>query len=209
MQAIERIGINDSWVTLVIMIAIAILAVMKLLKPSQLYGYSISFVTSGFFQKRIEEDESFFTPFRLLLFLFSSIIISLFLALSTNIYTQNFITFIGVFFFVVVYIGLRVFIDKALAKILNISSVVNYFLYSKSGYLHTLCMWLLPVIIVYQYTFTNKIFLITSFALLLLFRFFLLLSNNKKLVISKLFYFILYFCTLEIAPLLIVYKTTT
>jgi hypothetical protein len=34
----------------------------------------------------------------------------------------------------------------------------------------------------------------------------LLFVNNKNLILNKLFYFILYICALEIAPLLFIYK---
>ncbi|AZJ33206.1 protein of unknown function [Tenacibaculum mesophilum] len=211
MKAIERVIYNDNWVTLVIILAIVLLAMMKLLKPTKLYGYTIAFVTPGFFHKRMEEGVSFFTPFKLLLFSFSIIVISLFLffTLVSEIYSHSFLAFLGLFLFVSVYFSVRFFLDYALANILGLSKTVNYFLYTKSGYLYVLSIWLFPIIILYQYTFTNKLFLIYSFCILLVFRVFLILTNNKKLVISKLFYFILYFCTLEIAPLLILYKTTT
>ncbi|CAM1345888.1 DUF4271 domain-containing protein [Tenacibaculum crassostreae] len=211
MQAIERIITNDSWITLVIVLAIVLLAVMKMLKPTKLYGYSIAFITSGFFHKRMEERASFFSPFNLLLFFFTTLIISLFLYLTivAELYTQSFLSFSGVFFFVLVYFLVRFLLDYIISHVLGLSSIISYFLYTKSGYLYVLSMWLFPVIILYQYTFTNKLFLISSFCVLLIIRAFLILSNNKKLVISKLFYFILYFCTLEIAPLLILYKTTT
>ncbi len=211
MQAIERIINDSSWITLVIVTAIILLALMKLLKPTQLYGYVVAFISPGFFHKRIEEGDSFFTPFRLFLFFFSTIVISLFLfqAVLAELYPQGFLAFLGLFFFVTTYLAIRVFLDHAIANILGLTPIITYFLYTKSGYLYVLCIWLLPFIIVYQYTFPNKLFLISSFCALLIIRAFLILNNNKKLVLSKLFYFILYFCALEIAPLLILYKTTT
>lgn len=211
MQAIERITNHDSWITLVIVLAIVLLAMMKSLKPTKLYGYSVAFITPGFFHKRTEEGASFFSPFKLFLFSFSTIVISLFLFLTliSEIYSHSFLAFLGLLLFVILYFLVRFFIDYALANILGLSSTVGYFLHTKSGYLYVLCIWLFPIIILYQYTFTSKLFLIYSFIILLIFRAFLILINNKKLVINKLFYFILYFCTLEIAPLLILYKTTT
>ncbi|WP_407704740.1 DUF4271 domain-containing protein [Tenacibaculum tangerinum] len=211
MQAVERITHNDSWIAIVIIVAIVLLAMMKLLKPTKLYGYAIAFVTPGFFHKRIEEGASFFSPFRLLLFTYSIIVISLFLflILPLEIHSQRFFAFLLLLLFVTLYLSARFLIDHILANILGLSSIINYFLYTKSGYMYVLCIWLLPFVILYQYTFHNKVFLLVSFVILLIFRALLILNNNKKLVISKLFYFILYFCTLEIAPLLILYKSTT
>ncbi|CAM1349235.1 DUF4271 domain-containing protein [Tenacibaculum insulae] len=211
MQAIERIINNDNWITLVIIFAFVLLAVMKLLKPTKLLGYTIAFFTPGFLNKRVEDNPPFYAPFTLFLFFFSTIIVSLFLFLVVipNTYEHSWLNYLILFSFTTIYFISRFFLDAFLANVLGLTSVTKYFLFTKSSYLKTLCLWLFPAIIIYQYTFTSKLFLLIIFLILFVFRAFLILKNNKKIVIRKLFYFILYFCTLEIAPLLIVYKITT
>jgi hypothetical protein len=46
------------------------------------------------------------------------------------------------------------------------------------------------------------------FVILLVLRYSLVLVNNKKLITNNLFYFMLYLCALEIAPLAIILKLT-
>ena len=209
MPAIERIITNNDWITLVIVFAVVLLAIMKLLKPTKLFGYTVAFVTSGFFKKKIENNASSRTPFQLLLSFFLVIVISLFIFLILYPINNGFFDYLLLFSFVTIYFVTKVVIDNILINILGISTVAKYFLITKYGYLKNLVLWLFPAIVLYQYAFLNKLFLLTFFGILFIFRAFLIVRNNKKIVISKLFYFILYFCTLEIAPLLIVYKITT
>ncbi|PKH49716.1 hypothetical protein CXF68_02955 [Tenacibaculum sp. Bg11-29] len=184
---------------------------MKLIKPNQLLGYTIAFFISGFFQKKTQDNTPFYSFFNLLLFTFSSITISLFLFLI--IYSEkqehNFFNFLVLLSILTTYFIVRHLLDYFLSNILGLSLATKYFLVTKSGYLNSLSLWLFPFIIIYQYAFNNSLFLIIIFFILFIFRLFLILINNKKIVILKLFYFILYFCTLEIAPLLIAYKIIT
>ena len=211
LQAIERVITDNNWITLVIIFAVVLLATLKLLRPNRLLGYLIAFLTPGFFKKKVEDNTSFYEPFNLLLFLFSSIIISLFLFLVLNFtpYKHNFINYLIVFSAVILYLSIKHFINIAITNTLGLSTILKYFLVIKSGYLKTLSLWLFPAIIVYQYMFNSNTFLLTIFGILFVFRAFLILKNNKRIVMRKFFYFILYFCTLEIAPLLIAYKITT
>ncbi len=211
MQAIERITNSDYWITLVILLSIVLLAIMKLLKPNKLLGYTLAFFTPGYFQKKAENRVAFFTPFNLVLFLFTTITLSLFLYLVflPVIYIKGVFNFIIIFCSILIYLFSKQILDKMFANILGLSDVTNYFLISKYGYLSSLSLLLFPFLILNLYAINNRVFIIGVFVFLFVFRAFLILYNNKKLVISKLFYFILYFCTLEIAPLLILYKTTT
>ncbi|NQV78269.1 MAG: DUF4271 domain-containing protein, partial [Lutibacter sp.] len=66
------------------------------------------------------------------------------------------------------------------------------------------------VLSVYLSEYKGLLFEITFlvFLLVLILRYVLILLNNKKLIFNNLFYFILYLCALEIAPLIIVLKLT-
>ncbi|WP_428743651.1 DUF4271 domain-containing protein [Tenacibaculum sp.] len=211
MQAVERIINNESWITIVILIAIILLSLMKLLNSDKLLGYATAFYTPGFFQKRVEDNPSFTSPFNLILFTYTAIVISLFafLVLLPKSFKHDFYTFSILFLCLLCYILFRKALDYFLVNVLGLTQILKYFLLTKLGYLYVSCLWLLPFVVLYQFTFKSPIFLISSFSILFVFRAFLILNNNKRIVIGKMFYFILYFCTLEIAPLLILYKTTT
>jgi hypothetical protein len=211
-QAQELINQGNSWFTLLILFAIVLLALLKLMKPTQLFGYTVAFFTPGFFQKKAEEPLSIFTPFNFVLFGFTALVLSLLGYELLQIYAPNdfgFLLFLGLFSGVFGYLFLRYLLDIFLSNVLGIRELINYFAYVKYGYLFTFALWLLPLLILYEYGIKNTTLLLVLTSILLIFRGFLVLFNNKNILISKLFYFILYFCTLEIAPLLILYKTTT
>jgi len=211
LQAIDRISTQDNWITLVIIFAIILLVIKKLIKPNLLLGYTIAFFISGFFKKKAQNNTPFYSSFNVLLFSFSYITISLFLFLLVypEKYNHNFFNYFILFSTLTTYFTIKQILDYFLSNILGLTFVTKYFLIAKSGYLNTLSLWLFPTIIIYKYAFKSTIFLLTIFLILFIFRVFLILINNKKIVILKLFYFILYFCTLEIAPLLIAYKIIT
>lgn len=208
MQATERIIVSQDWITGTIIVAFVLLFFMKVFKPSLLLGYAIAFFTSSFIEKRSEQNISYFSPFHTSLLLFSFITLSLavYFVFSFEDTTKSFSNFAVVLGFLILYYALKFSVDYIVATILGIEKRVRYFVFTKYGYLHTICLWLFPLIIIYQYKFTTILFLLIPLGLLLLFRLFLILQNNKKLIFNQLFYFILYFCTLEVAPLLILYK---
>ena len=211
MQALERVINYDYWISILFVIAFVILAILKLLKPNRLYGYIIAFFTPGFFHKQVEKNIAFFSSFQLILFTFTSLVLSLFFfeIAPTYLVSKNLQTLSYVFGVTTIYLFIRFLLDAFIVSVLGLKNLLGYFLYSKLGYLKTLSLWLLPILILNQYTIKSNLFLIIAFLLLIGFRFLLIIYNNKRLVVNKLFYFILYLCALEIAPLLILYKTTT
>lgn len=193
---------------MVFLLGFVLLFFMKNFQSSRLLGYSISFFTKGFFEKRAEEKPAFFSTFHVLLFFFSVLILTLFLyAVLPNKQTfNNFNSFLILALFIFTYLSIRYIIDYSFSILLGISEYVRYFIFTKSGYLYSLSIWLFPVLIIYFYGFKNSYFLWVCFIFLIILRFVLVLHNNKKLIIKHLFYFILYLCALEIAPLFILIK---
>ncbi|WP_369048038.1 DUF4271 domain-containing protein [Tenacibaculum sp. UWU-22] len=208
MQAIEREIISNNWITLLLLFALLLLAYTKALQPSKFYRYMFSFFLTGFIEKRMEEKPSIFSPLSVLQLLFSAICLSLFLFLMTNPINESlsFVSFLIFSLLFFTYFLLRGIIDFSLAKLYGVFNNFRYFLFSKYNYVYTLSLLLFPFIIVYVYGFKNRIFLASAFVILFLIRFFLVFSNNKKMILNYFFYFILYLCALEIAPLLIIYK---
>lgn len=207
LEAIERPFLSNDWVTLTFLFCFLLLFLMKLHKPERLVGYSVSFFTQGFIEKRAETSSPFFPFFMLFSFLFGVTIISLTISLYTNqLYFTNFSIIFGL---VACYLTLHFCLIFLLSKTFKIEKSIRYFLFTKTGYLYTICLWVFPLLIIHHYSFNNNTFLSLFIALLLIFRAFLIFKNNKKLIFKQLFYFILYLCTLELAPLLIIYKITT
>ncbi len=209
MEIIERNFVSGDWVTLVFIIALLLIAFMKICNPQLLLGYSIALFSQGFIEERCDKKPSVFSIFHIFLFSFSLIIFSLtvhfILSDYESLYTN---TYLSIFFYLLIFIIVRYLLSKIIIQTLDIEERTRYFIFSKSGYFYAINLWLFPILILYQYGYSNiKILIIYAF-LLLIFRLFLIIKNNKNLIFNNFFYFILYFCTFELAPLLIIYKAT-
>lgn len=210
MEIIERNFISNDWITLVLLTSLVLIALMKLYKPQLLLGYSIAFFSQGFIENRSNKNPSIFSVFHVLIFIFSLLIFSLCIHFLLSNYLENYtssylITLGGLSAFILI----KYLIIKLISFSLEIEELTRYFLFSKTGYLYSISLWLFPILVFYQYTYSNDKILIVYLLLLMAFRGILVIKNNKKLIFNHFFYFILYFCTLELAPLLIIYKTTT
>lgn len=211
MQALDRIVISHNWITILFVFAMFLLFMLKKIDQTKLIGYATSFFITGFIEEKIEEKQSFFSFFNLLLFLFTLLIVSLsFLLLLSRFspeYTIDFSFFIKLVGFVALYFLVFLRVDLLLTAVFQIKKELNCFMAAKMSYLHTISLWLFPVLIATVYGLKNTTILAGSVIALLFLRIALVFVNNKNLIVNKLFYFILYLCALEIAPLLIFYKT--
>ena len=183
---------------------------MKLINAKKLNSYVFYFVKSSFIEQETNERISYLSPFYSILFIFS---ISIFALIALNLYNNyndfislTFLNYGLLFAFFLLFFVLKWSLEYLLSLLFDIKNNTHFFLVSKSSYLFSVAFLLFPVLIVFTYTSLSHKFLFFSTIFILSVRLILLLINNKKLIFSKLFYFILYICTLEIAPLMILYK---
>jgi hypothetical protein len=123
---------------------------------------------------------------------------------------RGFMGFLEIMGVLVLYFLLRFHLGFIVAIIFDFKQLHIRLIYEKTNYLSWAVLWVLPFLILYVYALDfNETFLtgiLLFFCLLLIMRYLLLISNNKKLLFGGLFYFILYLCALEIAPLIIILK---
>ncbi len=175
---------------------------MKIYNPKLLLSYTISFFFKGFLKKRSEEIILLSPTFSVL----SIIFIFTILSVTINFYLPNInflLILLGVSGFSIIQVLLVLFISF----LFKITDKVRYMFFTKIGYLYTSCLWLFPLLILYHYSFKSTYILSFFVIVLMITNVILILKDSKKLILSNLLYFILYLCTLELAPLLIVYKT--
>lgn len=212
MQVLEREFISTDWTTILIIVLLILLLILKKINGKRLNFYSKSFFNSSLLDEILEEYFSFFSFFNILLFLFSTLTFSLGVYLLVNFFgdteLNGFFDFSELFLIILSYVSFFLLIDFGLIKVFSISNYIKRFLLIKLSYFYNISIWLLPFIIIHAYTIDTQYFLLIYIIFLFLIDFFMLFYTNKKLIINKLFYFILYICTLKIAPLLIVYKLT-
>ena len=213
MQATDRISFSDDWLTIMFGVSLLLLALLKAVNSKALICYVKAFFTKGFIEEKVEERSRFFTRFNLIMFVFSVLVFSLFIVVSIPFFSKqvfvDFTFFCQVFLGVFLYASLLKLLEFSLCKLFQFQHQLGYFLLAKLGYLYNSTLILFPFLILTTYGLENNYVLLGVFVVLFILSLVLIVVNNKNLIVKKLFYFILYLCALEIAPLIILYKITT
>jgi hypothetical protein len=209
-QALDKITTSANWILLVLVFLFVIIAVLKIIDAEKLKGYVFALFNKGFIEDEAEEDTSFFSSFYSLLFVFSGIVLALIMSLFASEikvgFSLTFSSFLSVLKLVFSYLIVKRFLELAFARLLLIKKQVRFYLVCKLSYLYSISFFLLVFCILFYFSPLNYLcFTLITLAVFFL-RYLFLLTNNKKLVFSELFYFILYICAFEIAPLLTLFK---
>ena len=209
MQAIEREILSNNWVAITFVLGLLLLALLKLFNAEKMKGYSLSIFNKGFVEIESQE-KSRFSFFSVAFITFSLLSISLTIFFLLNQYVENiyftFQEYIKVSFLVLVYTLGRFLLEHFLMRLFGIQDVLAHFYMSKRGYLYSISVGLFFLNIIYYYGFSKKEVLLTGVLALFAIRLLLVTINNKNLIIKELFYFILYLCAFEIAPLFVLFK---
>ena len=127
--------------------------------------------------------------------------------------TENYITYIQIITFLFVFILSKFLIEKIIGTAINSESIVDQFNLIKVNYRAFLGFVLLPInIVLYYNTWPIKeVFYIVLIIFLIynVFTYYFLVKTYQKTILDKLFYFILYLCTLEILPYYFMYYWVT
>jgi len=217
LQAAERVLVSHNWVAILFVFCLLILFFLKLFNAEKMRGYSLSIFNKGFIEITSEEKKSMFSLFHLGFIGFSFLSISLTVYFFLVHYQQkpifSFVEYSQIASFVLIYIVGRNILEFVLIQLMGIKQHLGYFFVSKRSYLYSISIGIFFLNVIYFYGFERIqaffpgiILLLSGIILLFAIRFVLILINNKNLIIKELFYFILYLCAFEIAPLLILFK---
>ncbi len=217
-EATKIIHQNSDWITLILVFIFFILSLLKVIFKDRLYHESTLFFSKKYLSIYFNKEKNLtLNLFQGALFFVKLLVLSLLLYFA-NVYFKihpnslNFSTYMLLFLGVGLYFSIHFLIGLLLAFLFNFKNEFTKVIYFKVSYFNNLILWVLPFLIFSIYT--NKIqefsFRITFLlvVLLLILRYVLILVYNKKFIYNNLFYFILYLCALEIAPLIIVLKLT-
>ncbi|WP_366915391.1 DUF4271 domain-containing protein [uncultured Polaribacter sp.] len=210
MEALERSLINSNWITILLVFLFAFVFLLKTINVKRLKGHTFSLINNSFIETEIEDQNTFFSLFKGLFFIFEMLVLSLFFYKVEVFYSEaideGFNTFFKVFGVIFTYFVAKRILELMLSKVFMLPNQVKFYLVSKSIYLYSVSILLLISIVLVEYSQLNTSFLIYFSMILFSFRFIIQVVSNKKLIFSELFYFILYLCTFEIAPLFILFK---
>lgn len=195
---------------MVLVFLFSLIAVLKVIDAEKLRGYFLALFNRGFIEDEVEEDTSFFNSFYGVLFVFSSTVlaltISLFAAEKSTRFPLNFSSFLSILGIVFGYLIVKNLLEVVITRLFFINKQLRFFVISKLSYLYSISFFLLIFYIVFLFSPLNTSSYIYIASVLFLLRFVFHARNNKNLIFSELFYFILYICALEIAPLLTLFK---
>ena len=162
------------------------------------------------------KEQRFFDLFEGLLFLNFIINLGLLLHIYLSNQASNAIPQMDVFKYALLiglFLILKVLFERLLSSVLDIEPIIDKYIFEKTSFQNFIGLLLLPLNALLIYSLPpNPVILITLLAILLsiqLFGLFLFIKNNLNVFRKSLFYFILYLCTLEIAPYVVLYKIIT
>ncbi|MGV8947692.1 MAG: DUF4271 domain-containing protein [Lutibacter sp.] len=215
-EAKEIIHQNNNWVSLVFLAILIFLTLAKVLYKDRLRHTATLFLSKKYLYIYFNKEKNdVLNLFQFLLFMVELLVLSLLLYFANSLwhFSSAFNGLNGFLLLVVevaLYFCFRYLIGLFLAEIFNIKNNYNRLVYNKVSYFNNLILWILPFLVFGAYTtFYNEFLLKTSFfilVILLILWYSLILANNKKVIFNNLFYFMLYLCALEIAPLAIILK---
>jgi len=212
MEALERVIISKDWTTLLILVIVFLIVVSNFIDQKRLQQlFTIPFDSSY----RLNFAHQIWHGFNVLFFVASNLILSLFIYTILQHFYPDTIAFtsrpymriVGLLLF---YWFFRYSIGKLIAYLFEIKKIHNQITFIKMSYFFSSSLYLLVFLLFYLYFFesrTSYFYVVLGIYLfLLIMRYLQLLSLYKRQIVFHLFYFILYLCALEIAPLLIAIK---
>lgn len=215
-QLSERILVNKDWATVLFVLAIAIIALNKSIFSVR-FNEFIKLGYSDKYNKVYKDTNNLLNWFTISMFIIQLISFSFFILLLLSFFnytkTDNYITYIQIVTFLFVFILSKFLIEKIVGTAIDSESMVDQFNLIKTNYRAFLGFILLPVNIILYY---NKVpvqevfyIILGIFLLYNVFTYYFLVKTYQKVILGKLFYFILYLCTLEIAPYYFMYYWVT
>ncbi|SEP88113.1 DUF4271 domain-containing protein [Flavobacterium urocaniciphilum] len=216
LQLSERVLVNKDWATVLFVLAIALIAINKSVFSVR-FNEFIKLGYSDKYNKVYKDTNNLLNWFTISMFFIQLISFSFFILLLLSFFnytqTDNYITYIQIVTFLFVFVLSKFLIEKIVGTAIDSESLVDQFNLIKTNYRAFLGFILLPVNIVLYYNQTpiKEVFYVILFVFLMynVFTYYFLVKTYQKMIIGKLFYFILYLCTLEIAPYYFMYYWVT
>jgi hypothetical protein len=207
-----RIIENKDWATLLFVVCFVLIAVARSVFEVRFAEFS-RLIISDKYIKVYRDNSNMMSWFNVLLFLVHLISFAFFiqLVLAHFGYGQkdDWILFIRIITLLAVFILSKYLLEKIVAEAFNIDEFVDQFNLQKVSYRTYLGLLILPAdIILYYSQATSKTTILILIGIILtinVLTYALSLRNYQNLLLSKLFYFILYLCALEIAPYYFMY----
>ena len=207
-----RILETRDWATIIFIIAFILVAIAKSVFENRFSDY-IKLIVSDKYIKVYKDSAHLMSGFTILLFLVQLISLAFFIQLILSYFgyasKTDWILFIQIFTFLMVFVLSKFLVEKIIATAFNIEEFTEQFNLQKVSYRTYIGLLVLPIDIILFYNENPSNILIMLFIGIVLtinlLTYLISLKNYQNFLLSKLFYFILYLCALEIAPYYFMY----
>ena len=177
----------------------------------------MNLIFSDKYSKVYRDSSQLKSSFTISLFIVQIISIAFFIQLTLSIFGYGVktdgILYIQIFTFLIFFVLSKFLIEKIIGTAFKIEEFVEQFNLQKVIYRTYISLFILPVnVILFYYDSISKnipIIFISIILLISVLIYLVSIKNYQNLIFSKLFYFILYLCTLEIAPYFFMYYLFT
>ena len=207
-----RIIDNKDWATILFVSGFALIAIVKTVFETRFNDF-MNLIVSDKYIKIYRDSSHLMSGFTILLFIVQILSLAFFIQLALNsfgyISKSDWLVFIQIATVLFVFILSKFLIEKIIAATFDIEEFTEQFNLQKVSYRTYVALFLLPLDIILYYndnlSQNGFLFIIISLIILNIITYIIALKNYQSLLFSKLFYFILYLCTLEIAPYYFMY----
>ncbi|MBD0830941.1 DUF4271 domain-containing protein [Aestuariibaculum sediminum] len=208
-----RETLSNDLFTIFLVIGILTIAITKLVAPKRFADFAYVLGNSKYL-KIYARDQKFLDKFEALLFLnlilSASVFIYIIYLKTTNTTTIYLDAILKLALGIAIFILVKVILERLIASIFEIEKLTDLYLFQKITYKNYLGLLLIPINALLLYSFPaslNLIYVIIIFLLIInIIGLITSFKAHQSLIKNNLFYFILYLCTLEIAPYVFLYK---
>lgn len=209
---LREIVLNE-WYTIFMVLGLVFITLSKHIFAHRFTDF-IMVIGNSKYLKLYVKDQKTIDGFNLLLFLNLIISLTIFVCIALGVFTEtatfNFLLFIKLLIAIGGLLSVKTLIERFIGKLFEIEPLIDAYLFEKTSFKNYSGIILLPINALLLFTVTPSksiIYSIGTFIIIInIIGFITSIRNYQKLIISNFFYFILYLCTLEIGPYLILYK---
>ena len=215
MEPILRHISNADWITLIIFSS----AVFIVLAKALFYSRFMNFIILPFNNKYIflyNKKDRMMNGFNILFSFFPLLNLSLFLYYGITLFLPGemispALLFALILSLVFLFLFVKILTQLGSSAIFNSQGIITEILFKKISYLNYsgLVMFVINVLLTYVFPGSESIFYLGTFLVLVVLSISwgTIIQTHLTFITSYLFYFILYLCALEIAPLIIILNT--
>jgi hypothetical protein len=207
-----RILENKDWATFLFVLSFATIALTKSVFENRFADFA-KLIYSDKYINIYKDSSHLKSGFTIALFLVQIISFAFFIQLTLSYFgcasKTDWILYIQITTFLIYFVLTKYLIEKIIAVAFNIDEFVEHFNLQKVIYRSYIGLFTLPInVILFYYDNLSRMIPLLIIGVILIVNtliYFVSIKNYQNLIFSKLLYFILYLCALEIAPYYFMY----